>query len=464
MNHPTLTFYGGAGTVTGSKYLIRVNGEEVLMDCGLFQGLKELRLRNWQKPPFDPEKLSAVILSHAHLDHSGYLPVLYKNKYHHKTHCTHGTAELIRILLKDSAKIQEEDARYANKKGFSKHKPALPLYTSQDVLRTLKHVTRHPFKKMFKLSHEIEARFHYAGHILGASIVELHVGKKDPVKLVFSGDFGRWNQPVIRDPEFIDEADVLLIESTYGNREHPDNAVDEFVRVIHESVDRGGVLVIPSFAVGRTQDLLWLLRKLESENKIPRVPVFLDSPMAIDVTDVYCARREDHDLEMETLRNKESCPLKTSKFQLVQTAQASRRLNQMQGPMIIISASGMATGGRVLHHLENRLGHEKNTILLVGFQAAGTRGRSLKEGATKLRFFGHEVTVKAKIESIDGLSAHGDKNDLMRWLREFKKPPKQTYVVHGEPESSKEFAETIRQELQWKVDVTEYGQTVELLK
>ncbi len=446
---PTLTFYGGAGTVTGSKYLIEAFGSKILLDAGLFQGLKELRLRNWAKPPFDPVQVNAVVLSHAHIDHSGYLPRFVKNHFRGKIYCTSGTQDLLSVLLPDSARLQEEEAARANRRGYSKHKPALPLYTLADVEAALKQLKHYPYDKLFEVSPGIKALFRRAGHILGSATVELQIGRQEITRLVFSGDLGRWNRPILKDPEFVPEADILLVESTYGNRTHPLDAVEQFTRVIHEAIKRGGALIIPAFAVGRTQELIWMLRQLEEQGKIPSIPVYVDSPMAIDVTDIYCRHPEDHDLDMQVLKDKNKCPFASRKYQLIRTPEESKALNRIAGPMIIIAGSGMAAGGRVLHHLKLRLPDPRTTVLLPGYQAAGTRGRSLQEGAKTLRMQGEDIPVKAKIEILDGLSAHADQNEILKWLSGFKVPPKQTYVVHGEPEASQQLAEMIRKRLGW---------------
>lgn len=461
-NDVALTFYGAAGTVTGSKHRICFNHEKILLDAGLFQGLKSLRLRNWETPPFDPVRLDAVVLSHAHIDHSGYLPALVKHKFRHDIFCTSGTAALLDIMLKDSAKLQEEDARYANKKGYSKHNPALPLYTSEDVRETLKHLKPKSFNKEFKVTGNITANFRYAGHILGAAIVELKLSKKNPLKLVFSGDLGRWNQPLIKDPEFVQEADVLMLESTYGDRIHPEHPQDELARVINETVKKKGVLIIPAFAVGRTQELVWIIRELEEKKLIPVVHVFVDSPMATEVTELYHQCEDEFDDKTKEMLQRGLTPIETEKFKLISDYEDSKKLNRISGPMVIISSSGMLTGGRVLHHLEDRIDDTRTTVLLAGYQAAGTRGRRLKEGEMTLKFYGRSVPVKAKIECIDGLSAHADQNEIFRWLKGFKRPPKKTYIVHGEPDSAKVLADKISQDLNWDVAVATDGQSVDL--
>lgn len=458
----TLTFYGAAGTVTGSKHLIRFDGEEILLDAGLFQGLKSLRLRNWEVPPFDPSRLAAVVLSHAHIDHSGYLPVLARSKFSGPVYCSPSTASLLDILLKDSAKLQEEDARYANKRGFSKHKPALPLYTGEDVRRLLSFVQPKAFHQKFKVTSSVSACLHYAGHILGASIVELLLGSKNPLKVIFSGDLGRWNQPLIKDPELIEEADILILESTYGNREHPDNAEEELARVINETAARKGALIIPAFAVGRTQELIWMIRKLEDEQKIPSLQVYVDSPMAVDVTALYEAYENEYDAVSKAALLRGEALLQTNKFSLISDYLDSKKINRIAGPVIIISSSGMMTGGRVLHHLESRIENTHTTVLLAGFQAAGTRGRLLKEGAESLRFHGKNVRVRAHVECIDGLSAHADQKDILRWLSGFRKPPRKTFIVHGEPESAQALRDRVAADLGWDVEVAEDSQTVSL--
>ncbi len=453
MTAPALTFYGGAGTVTGSKYLIEAYGSKVLLDAGLFQGLKELRLKNWAKPPFDPAQINAVVLSHAHIDHSGYLPVLAKYHFRGKIYCTPGTADLLNILLLDSAHLQEEEAAAANRHGYSKHKPALPLYTAEDVKTALMKVNHYPYGKLFEVMPGIKALFRRAGHILGAATVELQVGRKEIVRLVFSGDLGRWNRPILRDPELVPEADVLLIESTYGDKAHAVDPVGQLTRIIHESIRRGGALIIPAFAVGRTQELIWTLRELENQGKIPSLPVYIDSPMAIDVTDVYCRHPEDHDLDMQELKDKNKCPFCCQKYKLIRTPEESKALNLIKEPIIIIAGSGMATGGRVLHHLKLRLPDPQTTILLVGYQAMGTRGRSLQESAKTLRMHGQDIPIKAKVELLDGLSAHADQKEILKWLSGFKKAPKQTYIVHGEHDAAHELMRSIKQNFGWNVKV-----------
>ncbi|MBI3767288.1 MAG: MBL fold metallo-hydrolase [Deltaproteobacteria bacterium] len=451
----TLRFLGAAGTVTGSKYLIETDGHRILLDCGLFQGLKELRLRNWTPPPFTAAAVEAVVLSHAHIDHSGYLPRLVREGFRGAIHCTSGTADLLRVLLLDSAHLQEEEARFANRHGYSQHKPALPLYTADDAEAALSRVVPHAYGEHFTVVPGTTALLRRAGHILGSATVELRVGERTPVTLVDSGDLGRWDRPILRDPELVAEADVLLVESTYGDRLHPRDAPAALARIVNEAIARGGALVVPAFAVGRTQELVWTLRTLEDAGAIPSLPVYVDSPMAINVTEIYCRHHEDHDLDMKLLMDERRRPLCCRQYHLVRTPAESKALNAVHEPIIIISASGMATGGRILHHLNERLPDERTTVLLVGYQAAGTRGRSLQDGAQRVRIHGENVPVRARVEMLDGLSAHADREEILRWLSGFRRAPRVTYVVHGESAAAASLAETIRTRLQWNVQVAE---------
>ncbi|MCI0457224.1 MAG: MBL fold metallo-hydrolase, partial [Gemmataceae bacterium] len=400
---PTLRFLGGTGTVTGSKYLVSASGRQVLLDCGLFQGLKELRQRNWSKPPLEAAKVDAVVLSHAHIDHSGYLPLLVWHGFRGPIFCTPGTADLLGVLLPDAAHLQEEEAATANRYGYSKHKPALPLYTAQDAQAALRLIESRPYGERFAVTTGVSVILRRAGHILGSATVELQLGETDPFRLAFSGDLGRWDRPILRNPEPVPEADALLVESTYGNRTHPPESMEALARIVREAAQRGGALLVPAFAVGRTQELIWMLRQLEEANRVPSLPVYLDSPMAIDVSDLYCRHPEDHDLDMKLLMDEKRCPLCCKQYHLARTPQESKSLNQHEGPLVIISASGMATGGRILHHLKLRLPDPRTTVLLVGFQSIGTRGRALQEGAHTIRIHGQDVPVRAKVETLDGL-------------------------------------------------------------
>ena len=459
---PSVQFLGAAGTVTGSKHLVTANGSRVLLDCGLFQGLKDLRLRNWDAPPFDPHDLDAVVLSHAHIDHTGYLPVIVRDGYDGPIYCTPSTAELVQVLLKDSGYLQERQAQHANYFGYSKHRPAKPLYTVEDAEVTLEHLQPRPFDQPVQVADGVTATYRTAGHILGSATVDLALDGRTSRRLVFSGDLGRWGRPILRDPAPVPAADCLLLESTYGNRLHSHQVADELARIVRESAERGGALVVPSFAVGRTQELLWWLRLLEDDGKIPVLPVYVDSPMAIDVTDMYLRHTGEHDLDMKRVEESGESPLHPAQFHLARTPEESKALNDLHGPVIIISASGMATGGRILYHLRQRIGDHRTTVLLVGFQAAGTRGRRLLEGAEDIRIFGGDFKVRARVETLDGLSAHADQSELLRWLSGFYDPPKATYLVHGEPDAAATLAQQIRARYGWTVKVAEDHQQVEI--
>jgi metallo-beta-lactamase family protein len=457
----TLQFLGGAGTVTGSKYLIRTGHGQVLLDCGLFQGLKSLRERNWKTPSFDPREIAAVVLSHAHIDHSGYLPLLPRNGFDGPVHCTAATADLLGPLLLDAAHLQEEEAQFANRVGYSKHHPALPLYTTADAEAALQLLRPSRYHEPIPVTPGLRASFHRAGHILGAAIVDLEL-ERPHTRVVFSGDLGRWGRPILRDPELVRDADMILVESTYGDRTHPHDPEEQLAQVVRDTAARRGVLMVPAFAVGRTQELIWTLRKLEEANRIPVLPVFIDSPMAIDVTAIYCRHPEDHDLDMQALMDQRRCPLCCHEYHLLRSASESKALNRRDGPMIIIAGSGMATGGRILHHLKQRASDERNTILLSGFQSAGTRGRSLQEGARSLRIHGESITVRARVVTLDGLSAHADRDDLLRWLHGFTRAPRQVFVVHGEPHAADQLAAAIRSTFGWNARVPEDREIVSL--
>jgi metallo-beta-lactamase family protein len=455
----TLQFLGGVGTVTGSKYLLTAAGSRVLLDCGLFQGLKALRLRNWEPFPFDPTGLSSVFLSHAHIDHSGALPLLARAGFHGPIHCTPGTQSLLGVLLRDSAHLQEEEARFANRHGYSKHRPALPLYTTEDAEAALRLARPQRYGDPIALGPMGTVTFRRAGHILGSAFVDVALGGR---RLVFSGDLGRWDRPILRDPDPVHEADVLLLESTYGDRVHAPDAAATLATVVRDAAARGGALVVPAFAVGRVQELVWTLRRLEDEGRIPTLPVFLDSPMAIDVTEIYCRHPEDHDVDMRVLMDADRRALCTRQYRLVRTVPESQALNAREGPMIIIAGSGMLTGGRVLQHLKHRVGDARTTVLLPGFQAEGTRGRALQDGARELRIHGHLFPVRARVVTLDGLSAHADREEIFRWLSGFRRAPSRVYVVHGEPAASESLATAIRSRLGWTAEVPRPGQTIEL--
>ena len=449
-----LSFLGGTGTVTGSKYLLRSGTASVLVDCGLFQGLKTLRLRNWAPPPVAPKDVDAVVLTHAHLDHSGYLPRLMRQGFAGPVHASPGTRDLCAILLPDSGHLQEEEARYANKRSFSKHKPALPLYTEDDARESLKRFAPVPFRKETAVAREFRLTLQPAGHILGASIATLRVGG---VKVVFSGDLGRMNDPIMRPPSRIEEADYLVVESTYGNRRHDEADAEETLGShLNRALARGGVVIMPAFAVGRAQTLLYFISRLKERGAIPEVPVYLNSPMAINATRLYHEYMNEHRL------TDEKCEAAHSVAQLVHTADESRALNGRGGPMVIVSASGMATGGRVVHHLKAFAPDARNMIVLPGFQAAGTRGAALAGGATELKIHGGYVPVRAEVVKMDSMSAHADYTEILEWLRGFKRPPKRTFITHGEPAAADELRRRIEETLGWTVSVPEYGDKAEL--
>jgi metallo-beta-lactamase family protein len=461
----TLQFLGGTGTVTGSKYLLESGGSRVMIDCGLFQGLKELRLRNWEPLPIKPASVNALLLTHAHIDHSGYLPRFVHDGFTGPIYATPGTSDLLDILLPDSARLQEEDALFANRRAFSKHKPALPLYTEKDARAALKRVQSVNYNQEVNLSKSIKARFIPAGHILGSSFIEIEITEPEqaPFKILFSGDVGRYDEPILNDPSSVAEADYLLIESTYGGRLHEKtNPKDRLAEIINAAVERDGKVIIPAFAVGRTQLLIYYLHELEAEGRIPILPVSVDSPMATAATRIYSRRKEDHDQEMQQLSEARQDPLSTRRFSLVHTPNGSKALDQQPGPAIIISASGMATGGRILHHLARFLPDPASVIVLAGYQAEGTRGWRLQEAEKEIKIHGEWIPVRARIENIGSLSAHADQAELLRWLSGFKRPPRTAFIVHGESEGSTALREEIVKKLGWKTVIPTHQQIVEL--
>jgi metallo-beta-lactamase family protein len=456
----TIRFLGAAGTVTGSMHLVTAGGRRVLLDCGLFQGLKDLRLRNWREPPFDPKTIDAVVISHAHIDHTGSLPLLVRRGYRGPIFCTPATADLLGVLLPDSAHLQEEEADRANRYGYSRHKPALPLYTAADAERALGQLERTGYGRPFPVAGDVSVTYRTAGHILGAATVDLRLGAGP--RLVYSGDLGRYDRPILPDPDPISAADVLLLESTYGDRQHPTGTADELAKVVNEAAERGGALLVPAFVVDRTQEVLWLLQHLEEEGRIPVLPVYVDSPSATEVTEIYHRHVEEQDGEMRRRIQDGKDPLKPGRIQFCRSVQESKKLNDLRGPVIIVSASGMATGGRILHHLAHRLPDPRTTVLLVGFQAQGTRGRSLQDGARTLKMFGEQVPVRARVETVHGLSAHADQAELLRWLGGFTRAPRTTYLVHGEPDAARAMAQAITTRYGWAVRIAQDGEQVSI--
>jgi metallo-beta-lactamase family protein len=449
-----LSFLGGAGTVTGSKYLVELGERRILVDCGLFQGFKQLRLRNWKPFPVDPAIIDAVLLTHAHIDHSGYLPLLVRDGFAGPVICTEATRDLCEILLSDSGFLQEKEADYANRGGFSKHRPALPLYTQDDAERAMRHFQPVPFEQKHDVAPEMSARFLPAGHILGAAIIELRLENRT---IVFSGDLGRPDSPTMVDPTPVKHADYLLVESTYGDRTHdgedPELALAE---VIARTAARGGTVVIPAFAVGRTQILLYHLQRLKAAKRLPDLPVYLDSPMAMDATDIYRRHPGEHRLGADQLRT----AFKVARY--VRSVEDSKALDQNPYPKVVISASGMATGGRVLHHLKHFAPDARSTVLFSGYQAGGTRGAAMLAGARSIKIHGQHVPVNAEVANLPMLSAHADSDEIMAWLGSFDAPPLMTFVVHGEPAAADILRHRIEEELAWPSAVPEHREQVEL--
>lgn len=451
-----VTVLGAAGTVTGSKYLVETDKCRFLVDCGLFQGKKEWRLRNWAPPPFDVSKIDAVFLTHAHIDHTGYAPLIVKHGYRGPIYATSPTVELTKLLLKDSAFLQEEEARYANKHNTSKHHPAEPLYTVEDAKRT--NSLLRPLSSAELPGVRVSSAT--TGHILGSVSLSFELEGK---RISFSGDIGRFDQPILCDPQGIDFGDLLFCESTYGSRLHdPEDIKAQLKRVIAEVVSLRGPLLIPAFAVGRTQHLLYILGEMEREGAIPELSVFVDSPMAEQATALYQRFIEDYDEKsLELLRNGIT-PIRTARTRFCQSREQSKALNELQGPRIIISASGMVTGGRILHHLTRWLGDERATVLFVGYQGEGTRGRIIQSGAKEIKIFGKMVPIRAQIKTISGLSAHADVGELSRWLGCCSGRPGNVIVTHGEPESAQAFAAMLQQDRGWNASVGVMGQVIEL--
>ncbi|HEY6095887.1 MAG TPA: MBL fold metallo-hydrolase [Gallionellaceae bacterium] len=448
-----ICFLGATGTVTGSKYLVTSGDTRVLVDCGLFQGLKELRLRNWDRLPVDLSTLSAVILTHAHIDHCGYLPLLVKQGYRGRIYCSGATRELCAIVLPDAGRLQEEQAEYANQHDFSKHKPALPLYTQEDAERALHYLVPLDFYQDIRIG-GINMRLLPSGHIPGAASVEL---RDSQTCLAFSGDLGRPHDPIMKPPKVPEGADYLVLESTYGNRRHAEEAAQQVLgEVIRRTAARGGVVVIPAFAVGRSQMLLHFIRQLMDAKAIPDVPVYLNSPMAVDATRVFYQHHRELRLTLE------QCEAACSVAKVVESAEESKALNHRRGPMVIIAGSGMATGGRVVHHLKAFAPDPRNTIVFAGFQAEGTRGAAMVGGARSIRIHGEEVPVQAEIVVMDSLSAHADYAETLDWLKQFRQAPRKVFVTHGEFEAAHAMARHVEETLHWPTQVPDYMEIVPL--
>ncbi|MGB8509728.1 MAG: MBL fold metallo-hydrolase [Pyrinomonadaceae bacterium] len=464
----TLTFWGGVGTVTGSKYLIESDRSKVLVDCGLFQGLRELRERNWEEPPFDVRSINAVLITHAHVDHTAYLPRLVALGYDRPVYCSRGTAELLKILLPDSARLQEEEADYRNRHNLTRHAPALPLYTEGDARKTIELLTPCPQDgESVEVADGVRASFRIAGHILGSSLVLVEVDGAGTDgqgrRVLFSGDLGHYDQPIIPDPVAPPACDYMLVESTYGDRLHDaEDPKSALARIINEAVERGGPVLIPAFAVGRTQELLYYIRELENEKRIPVLPVRVDSPMAAAATQVYSRRTEEQDADYASVLARHEHPLRTHSMVTASSREESKRLNEERGTRIIISASGMMTGGRVMHHAVRMLPDPQATIIFVGYQAAGTTGRRILDGQREVRIMKNFVPVRCHIERIGGLSAHADWKEVLRWLEGMPQAPRRSFTTHGEPEAAEAMAAHIRERFHWRVDAPQYGERVEL--
>lgn len=450
-----LTFLGAVGTVTGSKFLLSINKRNILIDCGLFQGIKALRQRNWEPLPIPAKDIEAIILTHAHIDHSGYLPLLVKQGFQGKIHCSQGTYDLCQILLPDCGYLQEEEARHANKHGYSKHAPALPLYTRADALDTFAFFVAHPVKKEIALSQDIHFQLLPAGHIIGATTVEIRAEGK---KIVFSGDLGRLQDPVMKAPTFIREADYVIMESTYGDRQHDtQDPKHQLKDIIRKTVRRGGTLVIPAFAVGRAQVVLHYISELKKERAIPEVPVYLDSPMAVDATHIFLKHRE------QTILSEQACRELNRATTYINLREDSKGLDtDLETPKIIISASGMATGGRILHHIKTYASDSKNTLLFTGYQSIGTRGAEITSGASQIKIHGQLVPIQAEVIALHNLSAHADAEELLKWAQHFQHPPKTVFLTHGEQDSREAFGKILKERLGWRYHIPQYQETISL--
>ena len=449
-----LKFLGATDTVTGSKYLLQQGSSNVLVDCGLFQGYKQLRLRNWSPLPLDPSQIDAVILTHAHIDHSGYLPLLARQGFKGKVYCSAATADLCSLLLPDCGYLLEEEAEFLNRHKKTKHSPALPLYTRDDAQRCLRLLHPMPYRTPWQPAAGLSATLTPSGHILGSSFVKIDNGERS---ILFSGDIGRPNDLVLAPPSPMDGADYLVVESTYGDRLHKNaDLLAELAAVVNRTAARGGMVLIPAFAVGRAQSLLYCLYLLKSQGLIPELPIYLNSPMASNATQIYTRHLDELKLTAA------QCQAMTHGTHFVQTPEESRELNTRRGPMVIISASGMATGGRVLHHLKAFAPDKRNTILFAGYQAGGTRGATIVGGAKTVRIFGEDVPIHAEVAVLDGLSAHADAAEIVQWLRSFASAPHQTFITHGEPAAADAMRQRIERELGWRCHMPYYLESVSL--
>lgn len=461
----SISFWGAAGTVTGSKYLIESDRARVLIDCGLFQGLRELRERNWQAPPFNAAAVDAVIITHAHIDHTGYLPRFVRHGFRGPVFCSRGTADLLKILLPDAARLQEEEADYRNRHKITKHLPALPLYTEQDAREALKLISGVSNNgQVVNVAKGITAEFRIAGHILGSSQVLVRTDGEQGRSVLFSGDLGKYDQPIIRNPVAPPACDYLVVESTYGNRLHDlEEPKDALQRIIKYAAEHNSAVLIPAFAVGRAQEILYLIRELENEKRIPILPVCLDSPMAAAATQAYARRTEEQDQDYADALKTNPTPLRTHSMLACSTRQESKRLNDLKDARVIVAASGMMSGGRILHHALRLLPDETATVVFVGYQAAGTLGRRVADGEKQVKVLGQWIPVRCRIEKIGGFSAHADWKEVVRWLEDMPSAPRHVFVTHGEPEAADAMAQHIRERFGWAIEVPQYGEKFELV-
>ncbi|HEY3783296.1 MAG TPA: MBL fold metallo-hydrolase [Fimbriimonadaceae bacterium] len=453
----TIRFLGAAETVTGSKHLLTLNGHKVLVDCGLFQGDKELRHRNWEPLPIDIREIEAIVITHAHLDHIGYLPKLVRDGYKGPIYATKATIDLTRISLPDSGRIQEEDARFANRHNLTSHSPAQPLYTEEDAYACMKLFQPVHYHEFHPLPGKAQFQYLPAGHILGSAFAEIYFENGE--KIVMSGDLGRFNTPIIQDPTTIEYGEYLVVESTYGDRFHAhEDTLGKLAEIFTRAYQQGSVVLVPSFAIGRTQELLYFINQLEEENRIPRIPIFIDSPMANSTTGVYAAAKDEYDSEIKVKLEAGEKPLHPEGVTFIRDSEASKALNVQKGPMVVIAGSGMANGGRIVHHLLHHISNSKTIVLFTGYQAQGTMGRQLLEGAKHVHIHQYDVPVHAEIEVLNSLSAHADQGEIMTWLGKFKAPPKQAFIVHGEPPAQAVLQAKIKEVLGWNVVIPKQGE------
>lgn len=449
-----LRFLGAAETVTGSKYLLTFNEQKILIDCGLFQGLKELRLKNWDRFPIDPREISAVVLTHAHIDHSGYIPKIVREGFRGKVYCTPATKSLCEILLPDTGYLQEEEAEWMNRKKISKHSPALPLFTKEEAKKSLDSFATYDFDEAFEVLPGLQVTFRYAGHILGAASAIIQANGKT---IAFSGDLGRAKDPILYPPAHLPEVDYLVVESTYGNERHPETSPkNDLKEIIRQSAEKNGVVMIPAFTVGRAQTLMHYLAELKREGQLPSIPIYLNSPMATDVTELFAHYRSAHKL------TEQECDSMAHVVRYIHSVEESKSLNSKKGPMVIISASGMATGGRILHHIKEFGPDPKNTIILTGYQAAGTRGRKLQDGGDEIKIHKKPVPIRARVVMLENISAHADSQEIMNWLKDSQVRPKKVFVTHGELDAAQALADKIKRELDWNSVVPKMDQEYSL--